>query len=131
MSMSAAVISDLELPSRGPEGLIEQTHGSRKHITLKYNTDHWEVKDHTDAVPAFVDVGAAYYVPPITIRGINACSITAAVQIVYYDTEYNGVEFVDIAEMVACNMIHPLWPSKIHLDSTPGTNDAVEMHLHG
>jgi hypothetical protein len=128
----ATYLTNLNIPAQGMEGLTKQLHAGRKHITLKYVTDHWEVTDHTDAEPAPVSLGSVVtYTPPIVIRGVSIGSLVSTVLVLKYDTEFEGINFIGIEEPMACNVTHPQWIKKLYLSLTPAATDALEIHLKG
>jgi hypothetical protein len=108
------------------------SYGGRMHITLKYVTDHWEVKDHTAAEPAFVTLGAAttYTLPKCKWRGVNISNGTETSAVLGYDKEKAGVSFLDIEEPLVCKALHPIWPVKINLSKCTQVN-GVQIHIHG
>lgn len=106
--------------------------GGRMHITLKYVTDHWEVKDHTETTPAFATLGAAteYTLPKCRWRGVNISNGTEAYAVLGYDKEIDGVSFKDIEEPLLCKGIHSIWAVKINLSKCTQVN-GVQIHIHG
>jgi hypothetical protein len=115
---------------QGVEAEIRRTQFSRKHITLYYTGAEWQIKDHTEATPAFAALSSqSAYEPPFEIRGVNLDHSTDTKQIIEYDTKFNSVSFYEIAERLNTNQIHPVSPTKVHLAGSATT--ATLIHLHG
>lgn len=128
MAMTGETLQKMN-QSQSPESSLK---GGRKHITLKYVTDHWEVKDHTEAVPAFVTLGAAttYTLPAGEWRGVNISNGAETSAVFAYDKKMNGVSFLDIEEPLVCKVVHPIWSVKINLSKCTQVN-GVQIHIHG
>jgi hypothetical protein len=113
-----------------PRSPIELLQGAAMHITLYKNGATWQIKDHTAATPAFVNLTdqTVYQIPKnMQFRGLCPDG-SSDTYVIHYTKMFRGILFSDILETFVANQIKTVWPYQILLDAS---TTATLIHIHG